>query len=233
MTQDLPGFQGQSVDAFLKLGGSLLSDLNACRRLGELLEGFAGRGMNIVVFPGGGPIDNYIETLDQDLDFSPVIHHNLCARAQDQTGLIFGSLLKRRSFFSVPVELESIFRTDDLAIMLPSKMIVELNVFEQSWKITSDSMAAFFADLFGARRLGILTNVSGIFEDPDDPDRLPIPEIEASRLLDRGRTSVDECLAPFLLKTSRRCDVLDGFDLPTVEQWLTEDDCRGTRILPE
>lgn len=233
MIETLPGFQGQSVDVFLKLGGSLLSDLTACRRLGELLESFSARGKNIVVFPGGGPIDNYVEQLDADLKFEPMIHHNLCARAQDQTGLIFGSLVERRGFFSVPVELERIFQDDELAIMLPMRMIVELNVFEQSWRITSDTMAAFFSDLFGANRLGILTNVGGIYEDPNDPDRGAIPEVRASELVSRGRTSVDECLAPFLLGKSRRCDVLHGFDLPAIGEWLEEDRCGGTRILPE
>lgn len=167
MRGKLLGFQEFDVDILVKLGGSLLDDLEKCRLLtSELSE--LGRHHNIVVFPGGGPIDNYIEDLDKTISFLPEIHHNLCARAQDQTGLIFGSMCSNAQFFSSFSDMKKIFDDHKLAVMLPMNMIIQLNVFEQSWEITSDTMAAYFADLLSADKFAILTNVDGIYENPLD-----------------------------------------------------------------
>ncbi len=232
MREPLPGFQASGADVLLKLGGSLLGDMERCRALATALGDLA-REQRVVVFPGGGPIDNYIEELDRDLNFAPWTHHRLCARAQDQTGLIFGSLLENRGFFDTPVELPPVLDAGRLAVMLPARMIVELDVFEQSWRITSDTMSAFFADLFGARRFAILTNVDGVYRDPERRDEGPLPRIAASELACWGRTSVDECLSPFLLRQGMACSVLDGFDTAAVVDWVRTGACRGTEIVPE
>ena len=138
----LVGFQDLDVDILIKLGESLLNNLKQCKLLASELSDLGTRH-NIVVFLGGGRIDNYIEKLDKTISFKSEIHHNLCARAQDQTGLIFGSMCNKVEFFSTFVEMKKIFNNDRLAIMLSSNMIIQLNVFEQSWNVTSDTIAAY------------------------------------------------------------------------------------------
>ena len=228
----LPGFRDPGVDLFLKIGGSLLQKLDACQELAQTLERLA-RTHRLVLFPGGGPIDNYIESLDESLHFAPPIHHQLCARAQDQTGLIFGSFMENAGYFTRLVELGGLLAARRPAILLPAAMILDLDVFEQSWKITSDTMAAYFAHLVRADRFAILTDVDGVYDDVNRPEDGVLSELPASRLLGRGRTAVDECLPPFLLKHGLACQVLNGFDVEAVESWITGTARPGTAILPE
>ncbi|MFE3762519.1 hypothetical protein ACFXPI_12240 [Streptomyces sp. NPDC059104] len=162
------GFRDFGVDVLVKLGGSLLADCDRARALGETLSELA-TTHRVVVFPGGGPIDNYIKMVDRILHFPADVHHQLCARAQDQTGLMFSTLCPGSRVFSRPVEVPSVLDEGRVAIMLPREQIIALDVFERSWTITSDSMAAWFARFFGARRFAILTEVPGI-RRPEDAD---------------------------------------------------------------
>ncbi len=232
MKNTLPGFHTPRVEVFLKLGGSILSRFDKCRELAELLS-TASRTHRIVLFPGGGPIDKYIESIDKDLHFQPHIHHQLCARAQDQTGLIFGTLCSNAMFFTNPVEIEPILDRGALAIMLPMDQIVGLDVFEQSWRVTSDTMSAYFAFLVSADRFAILTDVDGIFDSLQNTTPGPRPTINASELLSRKATCVDECLPDFLLHYQMPCAVLNGLDCNVVGEWIANDICSGTMILPK
>lgn len=227
----MKGLLPSPATILVKLGGSLLADFEACRQLAEMLND-ASKAHRIIVFPGGGPIDNYIEEIDHKLRFAPIFHHNLCARAQDQTGLMFGSMCSNVAFFSTPQEARRELADGKLAIMLPSTMILELDVFEQTWEVTSDFMAAWFAEFFRVERFAILTNVDGYFDGGPEEGVL-VPEISASQLIGKGRTCVDECTPPFLVASRRRCDVLNGTNLRAISTWLDRDICHGTRILPE
>ncbi len=234
MTEKLSGFQNLNVDVLIKLGGSLLNDLEKCKVLAHELSEL-GKQHNIVVFPGGGPIDNYIEKLDQDLHFPPVIHHNLCARAQDQTGLIFGSMcgVDNAKFFSSFTEMQKIFDDHSIAVMLPMQMIIQLNVFEQSWKITSDTMSAYFANLLSANKFAILTNVDGLYADSSSMTGKPLDAINASVLRSWSATCVDTCLCPFLLENNLTCKILNGYDVSSIHDWVKNTTDKGTTIHPQ
>lgn len=230
MFSHLIGFNPSGVDCLIKLGGSLLGDLANCRKLATLFDSLA-ETKRIVLFPGGGPIDNYIESLDEQLSFAPEIHHQLCARAQDQTGLIFGSLCNRAEFFTSPVELPAIQKARKVAIMLPMKMIVDLDVFAKSWQITSDTMAAYFAATLGAKKFSILTNVDGLLLPSDQIEKPKLVEaISATEMLGLGSTCVDECLPPFLNETGLACKVMNGANLEAIQEWAIHGGGLGTLI---
>ena len=232
MKEKLPGFQNLNVDILIKLGGSLLDDLEKCKLLATELSDL-GRQHNIVIFPGGGPIDNYIEKLDQSMSFLPEIHHNLCARAQDQTGLIFGSMCDDNAqFFSSFVDMKKIFDNHKLAIMLPMNLIIQLNIFEQNWRITSDTMAAYFADIMHADKFAILTNVDGVYENSSDMSGEPQRTIDASVLQNQPPTCVDVCLCPFLLEKNQTCNILNGYDVKSVRDLIKNGTNKGTTIHP-
>lgn len=225
------GFKNSKIDVFIKLGGSILSDLNKCKELAAIIDNLS-HVFRIVVFPGGGPIDKYIEKLDVDLKFPPSIHHQLCSRAQDQTGLIFGSFCSNAKFFTTFLEMNEILEAGHLAIMLPMKQIVEMDVFEQTWDITSDSMAAYFANLTQANRFAILTNVDGLFNDINSEKSVLIQEINASDLKHQGLTCVDACISEYLLANKLTCTVLNGFNVLAVKAWIKKESFLGTTIYP-
>ena len=228
--EKLPGFQNLGVDVLIKLGGSLLDDIPKCKLLASELSDL-GKHYNIVVFPGGGPIDNYIEKLDKSISFKPEIHHNLCARAQDQTGLIFGSMCSDVGFFSTFVEMKKIFDNSKLAIMLPMNMIVQLDVFEQNWNVTSDTMSAYFANILSAEKFSILTNVNGIYKKSNLVGDM-YHSIDAGVLNDKSATCVDVCLPPFLLEKNQTCHVLNGYDVKSIRDFIKNKTEKGTVIHP-
>ena len=231
MNETLPGFQDSGAQILIKLGGSLLFDLNKCRLLAKEIDDLS-KKYKIVIFPGGGPIDKYIEDCNKELHFPPFIHHQLCARAQDQTGLIFGSLCSNARFFSSLVELRPLFEARHMAIMLPMKMIVELDIFEKSWRITSDTMAAYFANLLSVNKISILKSVDGLYKSLDNKIEGQIKTIAASDLSKWRDTIVDECLCPFLLNKSMSCCILNGYNIDAVSEWIKTGKCAGTTILP-
>ncbi|MDQ3763912.1 MAG: hypothetical protein M3460_20585 [Actinomycetota bacterium] len=226
---NIRGFRDFGVDILVKLGGSLLVKNDDISQLGALLAE-AGRKHRIVVFPGGGPIDNYIEEVDAEWHFPGDIHHQLCARAQDQTGLMFSAKCPGSGVFTRPVELGAILDSKRVAIMLPMEQIISLDVFARVWEITSDSMAAWFANFFSARRFAILTNVPGIRWPFEEGNYLS--QIDTQTLSELGRTSVDECLAAFMAKHSMSCSVLDGRDVDNLAKWIDDKPHQGTTILP-
>lgn len=228
----VPGLKPLAVDAFVKVGGSLLArGVAGFSALARALDEVA-RTRRVVAFPGGGPIDGYIEELDRELAFAPVVHHHLCARAQDQTGLILASLGPNAGVFTVPLEARPLLDAGRLAVMLPMRLIVDLDVFEQSWEITSDTMAAWFAALFEAERFAILTDVDGV-RPPGEPAGPPVPVVAASELVGWGATCVDACLAPFLLRTGMEAHVLNGLEPDTVARWVATGEGAGTVIRPK
>jgi aspartokinase-like uncharacterized kinase len=226
--RSLPGFSDPNVDLLVKVGGSLFGDLSAARAIAEVLDAESARS-RVVAFPGGGPIDNYIEAVDRELHFEPEVHHQLCARAQDQVGLMLAALAPRAATFTHPVELPEILDAGALAVMLPMRSIIELDVFARTWDVTSDLMSAYFAHLLGAKRFAILTNVDGVYADADcDGD--PLKVVDASDLSEA--TSVDATLPAFLRATGMECAVLNGLRPDWVEAWLAGEAEPGTTVLP-
>ncbi|MET9497393.1 hypothetical protein [Streptomyces sp. NPDC006552] len=226
----LLGFRDFGVDVLVKLGGSLMKDVDAARELGEELSRLA-KTNRVIVFPGGGEIDNYIEEIDRTLHFPPEIHHQACARAQDQTGLMFSHLCPDSEVFTRPVELEPILDAGHAAIMLPMQQIIDLDVFEKTWDITSDSCAAWFAKFFDASKFAIMTNVPGIYR-PGDETKTYLTSVDTAEAITMGHTSIDQCLAPYLEEADLTCTVLHGHDIESVVGWFEGGAFKGTTVYP-
>lgn len=207
------GFIDYRIDAVVKFGGSLLNDADKCSSAIKALVAARDMGTRVLVIPGGGPTDKTIEALDARHPYAPDTHHRACARAQDQTGLMISDPVFSDALHPCETLEEVRAALDDkkVAVLLPSRLIFDLDPFERTWEITSDAMAAWFAWLVHAKQLVILTNVAGVFADGriDSPEAL-IREISATDLMELGHTAVDACTAPFLAATRIDCWVLDG-----------------------
>lgn len=221
----MKGFKKSKVDYFIKLGGSLMSNF---KLLSKVLDNESSK-KNIVIFPGGGVIDNLIEEIDVKNKLQPIVHHQLCARAQDQTGLFFYSHSNNSTFFTDFVEMDKIFSENRLAIILPMKQILSLDIFEMSGEITSDTMSAFFSNFVKAKTFVILTNVDGLLEDVDDSNSL-IENITAKDLIKYGHCVIDMCLAHYLIENKLDCIILNGLDIKNLKNFFSGENYKGTRI---
>jgi 5-(aminomethyl)-3-furanmethanol phosphate kinase len=233
---NLRGFVDYRIDAVVKFGGSLLEKPTELKHCIDALAECSSSDFNLLVIPGGGPTDNTIESLDKRHPFAPDTHHYACARAQDQTGLlicdpVFGTVLKACQTME---EVVKALKEGQVPVLLPSKIIFDIDPFERTWEITSDAMAAWFSWLVSARTVVILTNVDGIYHPSSLEYRgSPIAEITASELIELGHTAVDACTAPFLKFHRIEGWVINGCHPERLCKALTGEQVIGTHILPE
>lgn len=228
------GFTAYRVGAVVKFGGSLLADETACRAAIAALIAARDAGHRLLVMPGGGPTDKAIEKLDARHPFQADTHHRACARAQDQTGLmicdpVFSDVLRPAETLE---EARRILDAGDVAVLLPSRLIFDLDPFERTWDLTSDAMSVWLAWLVGAPVAVILTDVDGVYR-PDhigEPEHL-IPELGALQLAAMGHTAVDRCTAPFLAEKRIDAWILNGAHPARLVEALRGERPRGTRVV--
>lgn len=107
-------------------------------------------------------------------------------------------------------EAKQIAMLNKIPILVCSKILKELDPFEHSWNVTSDSIAAYISNLLEAKLL-IATNVDGIYTRKPTYDMSNfIDEIDAKELLNFDETSVDLTLAELLLEFGSNCFVVNG-----------------------
>jgi len=228
------GFVDYKIDAVVKFGGSLLEDEHRCKAAIDSLAAASQKGYRILVVPGGGPTDNAIEKLDRTYHFVSNTHHKACARAQDQTGIMICD-----EFFSTslcPCEnLEDVAEVLDngkVAVILPSRIIFDMNPFERTWDITSDAMAAWFAWVTSAKRFIIFKSIDGIFEvDEDGIKKDLIKTISADTLMQMNSDVVDKCVAPFLLAKKMNAYIVNGNNQDDFLKIFDSADFHGTFVI--
>ena len=199
------------MEAVLKVGGSLAENPTSltkiCRKLSVLTKDH-----RIVIVPGGGEFADTVRKLDKIYGLSDVIAHKIAIVAMDQYGL-FLSDITPNSYVSHSLEEISNPVKDKVPIFLPSQLMFREDPLENSWDVTSDTIAAYIADKLHAKKLVLVTDVDGIFsQDPkQNVDTKLIEELSAEELLGwNRRTSVDKTLPKMILETKIDCYVVNG-----------------------
>jgi aspartokinase-like uncharacterized kinase len=131
----------------------------------------------------------------------------------DQYGLLLSDLMPNSVVVSKLEEIEYSFKIGKLPIFLPSNLLLKDHQLENSWNVTSDTIALYIANKLGTHQVLLITNVDGIFSD--DPkthsDARFIEHLSVSELLMMNkRTSVDKTLPKLLLKSHVTCVVVNG-----------------------
>jgi aspartokinase-like uncharacterized kinase len=199
------------MEAVLKVGGSLAEDPDSLARLCHELSALA-KEHKIAVVPGGGELADTVRKLDRTYGLSDVVAHKMAILAMDQYGL-FLSDVTPNSYVSYSLEETSKPVKGKLPIFLPSQLMFREDPLENSWNVTSDTIAAYIADVMHAEKLVLVTDVDGIFsENPKkNVDAVLVEEVSAGELQGwNRRTSVDKTLPKMLLETKLDCYVVNG-----------------------
>ncbi len=199
------------MEAVLKVGGSLAEDPASLTRLCQELSALA-KAHRIVIVPGGGEFADTVRKIDKTYSLSDVVAHKMAILAMDQYGF-FLSDLTPKSYVSHSLKEISNPAKGTLPILLPSKLMFREDPLEHSWNVTSDTIAAYIAQLLHAEKLVLVTDVDGIFsEDPKKTlDAKIVKELSAEELLGwNRRTSVDKALPKILLQANLDCYVVNG-----------------------
>jgi aspartokinase-like uncharacterized kinase len=199
------------MEAVLKVGGSLTENpaslTSLCQQLSVLAETH-----KIAVVPGGGEFADTVRKFDEKYTLSDAVAHKMAILAMDQYGF-FLSDITPESYVSYSLKEISNSATGTLPILLPSKLMFREDPLKHSWDVTSDTIAAYIAQLLHAEKLILVTDVDGIFsEDPKKTlDTKLVEEMSAEKLLGwNRRTSVDNTLPKMLLKANLDCYVVNG-----------------------
>ena len=205
----------------VKVGGSLSENpekLKAlCAKLGELAKKHV-----LIVVPGGGKFADVVRDLDRRFNLSSTVAHRMAILGMDQYGLLLSDLTLT-SLVADSFEDLADAGFGKLIVFLPSKLMLNEDSLENSWDVTSDSIAAYIACRLNASQLLLVTDVDGVYtNDPKiDADAKLIKKLTPKQLLDMNRrTSVDLYLPKLLLKSKIECIVVNGLFPDRIEAIL-------------
>lgn len=215
-----------------KVGGSLA---NQPARLRELVNVLCEQSKKypLLIVPGGGEFADTVRKLDKQFSLSAQASHRMAILAMDQYGLLLADLIPNAIIVRTIDSAKKVLTAGNLPIFLPSDLLFREDPLENSWDITSDSIALYLANRLQAMRVLFLTDVDGIFtQKPQGSQTKKLFEkVSAVELIEIGeRTSVDKALPKLLLKWPIPCYVVNGFYPSRVEAILNQKEATSTLI---
>ena len=187
----------------VKIGGSLFP--NYAIELAEKLK-----NTESLIILGGGEFANLIRKYDEDIKFSDETNHWTAIECMNIISKLVNDKVKSTKLAYSIDEANEISNEGFTPIFVVSQFLKTNDPFECSWDVTSDSIAAYVADMFNANLL-IVTNVNGIYtQEPKEAGSTFISKIDAKTLLTFQESSIDVMLPSLLLRFGTNCYVVNG-----------------------
>ncbi|HUB65630.1 MAG TPA: hypothetical protein VL996_14500 [Methylocella sp.] len=145
----MPRSANASRVTIVKLGGSLAQKPQCA----AWLEALAAWGGPLILVPGGGPFADSVRAAQAAMRFDDATAHRMALLAMEQFGI---ALAAHASLFALAAsrdELDSILQAGRIPVWLPARMVLAAPELSQTWDVTSDSLAAWLAGIWGARRV--------------------------------------------------------------------------------
>ena len=207
----------------VKVGGSLAAYPGKLRAICQTL-GRISKTHKLVVLPGGGEFADTVRKIDSQFSLSSQTSHFMAILAMDQYGLLLSDLIPNAFRVDSLGKAAEALGLGRVPVFLPSQLLFDDGELENSWDVTSDSIAVYVAGKMGAGKVMLVTDVDGIFTA--DPKKYPqaklIKKVFAKQLLTfDGRTSVDRSLPKFMLKYNIDCVVVNGLFPERIEAVLS------------
>jgi aspartokinase-like uncharacterized kinase len=210
-----------SVDAVVKLGGSLLGERSLPSLLGTL--GGLAKTERLVVVPGGGPFANAVRRASAFHDPGADAAHWMAILAMDQHAHLLTGLLPAARLVVDLSEIAATTGERRLAVLAPFAWLRAADALPHGWEVTSDSIAAWVAGQLAARRLVLLKAVEGVAGV--DGDLLPEGDPRSATLAG----ILDEYF-PRALPPGIECWILSGRHPERLGELLRSGRARGTRV---
>ncbi len=197
----------------LKTGTGVVKHIESVK---EAVREFSGE---LLIVPGGWKFSDAVREAQRELGFSDEAAHWAAIMAMDQLGLILSELL------DLPTTED--LRVEGKAVLLPYRVLREMDPLPHSWDVTSDAIAAWVAAQIGADRVVYAKDVPGIL---DERGRV-IEEVPAGELVDRW-TAIDPWAPRIALKSGLELRVVDASSPVDLLRALEGAEFRGTRVPP-
>jgi aspartokinase-like uncharacterized kinase len=198
--------------AVVRVGGSLSLYPEKLRALcANLCE--ASNRHKLLVLPGGSEFADVIRDFDQRFNLSAEAAHKMAILGMDQYGYLLSDLMSCSHLLNKLEDAKKLLDQGKLSVFLPSNFLCNELSLENSWDVTSDSIAIYIAGKLHAEKAVLVTDVDGVYtSDPKKfRDAKLIEKISATELFAMNmRTSVDKFLPKLLLQLKIECYVVNG-----------------------
>lgn len=216
----------------VKVGGSLAlypEKLKVlCAKLSEISTKH-----KLIVVPGGGGFADLVRDLDKLFSLSNEASHRMAILGMDQYGVLLSDLMLCSCSVNQLENVQKVLDSRKLPVFLPSNLLLSKDPLENSWDVTSDSIAVYIAGQLHISEVLLVTDVDGVYTcDPKKhSDAKLIKRLSAKELLMiNKRTSVDKFLPKLLLQLQIKCFVVNGLYPEWVEAVLDGRDAVCTLI---
>jgi len=136
----------------IKLGGSLYG--SDCLEPWLTTLNDTATTETIVIVPGGGPFAEVVRDAQQRYGFDDNTAHQMAIISMQQFGRLLLALSPGAVAFPFPGDQPP--KAGKLNIWLPTPALFEVKEIEQSWRVTSDSLALWLAKTLQAERLTLV-----------------------------------------------------------------------------
>ncbi len=158
----------------VKLGGSTAGS----NEMQQWIDLLADASLPLVLVPGGGPFADHIRAMQKPLGYSDEAAHDMAILAMDQLGLVVAERNERFRPSMTIRDMEQAWNAGLVSVWLPSTMTRGAPDILRSWRVTSDSLAAWLAGRLEAERLLLIKQVA------IDPDEMVLDTLVARQLVD-------------------------------------------------
>ena len=216
------------IEFVLKIGGSLgrgekLKGL--CCRLAEL-----GRRHRMLVVPGGGAFADTVRHYDSRYRLGESASHWMAILAMDQFGYLLTELIPDSEPVRSLVAARKIAGAGKLPVLTPFDLLRRADPLPHSWRVTSDSIAAWVADLARAQMLVLLKNVDGLYTNhPHKTGHVVLLEEILMEYLAVCK-GVDPCLASSLSTNALELWIINGEKPERLVELVDKGHTKGTHL---
>ena len=150
----------------VKVGGSLVADPPRLRAV--LADVAAGREGAAVIVPGGGPFADAVRTTQAALRYDDALAHRLALDAMARMAEVFRAVEPR---LAPPCDADAIpaaVRAGTVPVWSPTALKAGVAGIDETWSVTSDSLALWLALRLGAARCVLVKSAPApAGEDPE------------------------------------------------------------------
>ena len=152
-----PNMHGDAP-AVVKLGGSVVRS----SQLGDWLDAIAGAGSPLVVVPGGGALADEVRTCQRSLGFGDAPAHRMALLAMDQLAWAVAGLRPGFDVGTTEAALREILARGRVPVWAPYGLIAGRTDLEETWRLTSDSLALWLAGQLGATACYLIKSIASV-----------------------------------------------------------------------